>query len=311
MARRVRLRARRSLAALGLGATVLAGCSACSGAPDAADPADPSGPAASSPAAPASPVSPGEEGAVGAPGLVWSDEFDGEAGAPPDPAVWQPDAFGHGGGNNELQCYTDDPTNASLDGQGHLVVSALSAPDHTCADGTVRDYTSARLTTESSLSWQYGRLEVRAQVPAGVGTWPAFWAMGTDRAEVGWPRSGEIDVMEHVGRSPTLVTGSIHGPTEAGTRWQVTREHDAGAPLSDGFHTYAVDWGPDGLEWELDGRPWGGVSRAEAEQLGLWAFDKPFYLLLNLAIGGDLGGPVPPETPFPQYLVVDHVRVYQ
>ncbi len=250
---------------------------------------------------------------AGAPGraLVWSEEFDGSAGDLPDPDTWGFETFGDGSGNDELQCYTAVPGNAATDGAGHLVISALEQPGHRCVDGFVNDYTSARITTQASHTWQHGRLEVRAQVPAGIGTWPAFWALGENQPEVGWPRSGEIDVMEYVGQEPTTVLGSLHGPTAAGERWYLTREADAGVSLSDDFHVYAVEWDADGFVWELDGEPFGSVSRSEAEEQGDWVFDQPFYLLLNLAIGGTLGGPVSPDTVFPQHYLVDYVRVYQ
>ena len=243
--------------------------------------------------------------------MVWSEEFDGSAGALPDDETWGFETFGDGSGNEELQCYTAVPGNAATDGEGHLVITALQQPGHQCVDGSTNDYTSARITTQASHTWQYGRLEVRAQVPAGVGTWPAFWALGENKPEVGWPRAGEIDVMEYVGRDPTTVKGSLHGPTDVGERWYLTREGDAGEALSGDFHTYAVEWDADGVEWELDGEPFGSVSRSEAEEQGIWVFDQPFYLLLNLAIGGTLGGPVSPDTAFPQRYLVDYVRVYQ
>ena len=243
--------------------------------------------------------------------LVWADEFDGPAGALPDPDNWGFETFGGGSGNDELQCYTAAPGNTSTDGEGHLVITARRQPGHRCVDGHIHDFTSGRITTQGKHTWTHGRFEVRAQVPAGVGTWPAFWALGANRPEVGWPASGEIDVMEHVGQDPTNVFGTIHGATATGEHWSLSTDTDLAAPLSDDFHVYSVDWNGDGMVWSLDGDEYGHLTREQAEQEGEWVFDRPFYLLLNLAVGGTLGGPVPPSATFPQSYVVDYVRVYQ
>lgn len=243
--------------------------------------------------------------------LAWSDEFDGAAGAPPDQDVWGYETFGDGSGNQELQCYTQAPGNVATDGAGHLVITALYQPGHECVDGYYNDYTSARITTQKSETFQYGRLEVRAKVPSGVGMWPAFWGLGENKPEVGWPRAGEIDAMEFVGQTPEQVKGSVHGPTSAGDRWYITREGNMGEDLSDDFHVYAVTWTAEGMTWTIDGETYGEVTKSEAEAQGEWVYDQPFYLLLNLAVGGSLGGPVASDTVFPQEYVVDYVRVYQ
>ena len=252
-----------------------------------------------------------DEPEVSEPTLVWSDEFGGAAGALPDADGWGFETFGDGSGNAELQCYTSAPGNVSTDGEGHLVITAIEQPGHQCVDGHTNDYTSGRITTAGKHTWTHGRLEVRAKVPAGVGTWPAFWALGANKPEVGWPRAGEIDVMEYVGQDPTNVLGTIHGPTSSGERWYLSTNTDGAEPLSEDFHIYAVDWSEDELVWSLDGDEYGRITRNEAEQQGEWVFDQPFYLLLNLAIGGSLGGAVPPTTTFPQSYVVDYVRVYE
>jgi beta-glucanase (GH16 family) len=135
--------------------------------------------------------------------------------------------------------------------------------------------------------------------------------MGEDKPAVGWPACGEIDVMEYVGRNPTTAIGTIHGPTTTGGHWYLHTETRVSAPLSSKFHVYAVQWGPGGMRWSLDGKVFSEVTKAQAEKQGRWVFDKRFFLLLNLAIGGDLGGPVPAATPFPQRYLVDYVRVYQ
>ncbi len=254
--------------------------------------------------------SPGQ-GAARERALVWADEFDGAAGALPNPDNWTFETFGDGSGNEELQCYTAAPGNTSTDGAGHLVITAIRQPGHRCIDDRTNDFTSGRITTQGRHTWTYGRLEVRAKVPAGVGTWPAFWALGANKPEVGWPAAGEIDVMEYVGQDPTSVLGTIHGPTSTGERWYLNERTDLAAPLSDAFHVFAVEWTEGEMVWSVDDEEYGRITRDEAEQQGTWVFDKPFYLLLNLAIGGTLGGTVPPETTFPQTYVVDYVRVYQ
>lgn len=241
--------------------------------------------------------------------LVWSDEFEGQAGHSPDPAKWRFEEFADAT-DTEKQCYTDSPDNVSLDGRGHLVIRALEQPGN-CADGWWREYTSGRITTEGLHTWSHGRLEIRAKVPDGLGTWPAFWALGANKPEVEWPRSGEIDVMEYVAVTPNHLIGTLHGPTSTGERWFLQASTDTDEPLSGGFHTYAVDWSAEELVWSLDGEEYGTVTREEVETQGEWVFDKPFYLLLNLAIEGLIGGPVADDTEFPQDFVVDYVRVYQ
>lgn len=245
------------------------------------------------------------------PRLVWSDEFDGAAGALPDPRRWGFETFGDGSGNQELQCYTDAPGNTSTNGKGQLVITALRQPEHRCVDGRTNDFTSGRITTQGKFTQTYGRLEVRAKVPAGVGTWPAFWALGANKPQVGWPAAGEIDTMEYVGRLPRETSGAVHGPDASGQRWYLSRKGQAADDLSVAFHVYSVDWSPDRLVWRLDGKVYGTVTKADVEAAGgRWVYDHPFYLLLNLAVGGNLGGEVPPTTPWPQQFTVDYVRVY-
>jgi beta-glucanase (GH16 family) len=242
--------------------------------------------------------------------LVWADEFEGPAGNGPDPTRWVHDLGGHGWGNSELQCYTSSSRNARLDGASHLVIRAERHPGHRCADGTPNDFTSARITTRARFATTYGRIEMRAALPDGVGTWPAFWALGTDFPSVGWPRSGEIDVMEHVGSKPDVVSGTLHGPTATGEHWQLHRG-TAIAGLGTSFHVFAAEWDRSEVTFSVDGHDYGQVRRTDAEALGSWPFDKPFYLLLNLAVGGTLGGPVPAHTVWPQQYVVDYVRIYR
>ena len=224
--------------------------------------------------------------------LLWSDEFDGPAGTPPDPAWWSHELDA---GNDELQTYTADLANAALDGDGNLAITARASPD---------GCTSARLITKGKFAFRYGRVETRLKVPRGAGLWPAVWALGEDIDEVGWPRCGEIDVMEHVGREPRRAFGTIHCPGHAhphgfGGATELTED------LADGFHVFAVEWRHASIEWSLDGHSYHAATPADVP--GGWVFDHPFFLLINLAVGGDLGGPVDAELP--RALLVDYVRV--
>jgi beta-glucanase (GH16 family) len=239
--------------------------------------------------------------------LVWSDDFDGPNGALPDPAKWRLDQFADAT-DDEKQCYTDSPDNAHTDGQGYLVISAIEHAGN-CADGWYRFITSARLTTQGLASWVHARFEIRAKMPSGVGTWPAFWALGDDDA-VQWPAVGEIDAMEYVGHDPSHVIGTVHAAGRDGEPFFLQGDTDSDSPLSNDMHTYAVEWDEDKVVWYLDGKEYGRVTREEVEQHGPWPFDRPFYLVLNLAIGGVLGGDVPDSLTFPQELAVDWVRVY-
>jgi beta-glucanase (GH16 family) len=238
--------------------------------------------------------------------LAWSDEFDGPAGAPVDPASWTHqlgDGSAHGipgWGNRELQRYTDSTENAALDGEGNLVITARESRS---------GYASARIVTKGKLEVVYGRIEARLRVPRGAGLWPAFWALGTDIDTVAWPQCGEIDVMEHVGREPRRVYGTIHGPGYSGSSGFGTVV-DLAVDVADDFHVFAVDWEPGQLRWSLDGVPYHEAGPQDVAP-SAWVFDHPFYLVLNVAVGGTFGGPVAEETAFPQALTVDYVRVYE
>jgi beta-glucanase (GH16 family) len=227
--------------------------------------------------------------------LSWSDEFDGPAGAPVDPATWGFEVGGHGWGNEELQEYTDGTGNAALDGAGCLALTARRTPDG--------GYTSARLVTKGRVAFRYGRVTARIRLPGGRGVWPAFWMLGTDIDRVGWPFCGEIDVMENFGTDPRAVHGTVHGPGYSG-RAGVTAGTEA-AP--DGFHDYAVRWAPGRIEWLLDGRAYHAVTPDTVP--GPWVFEHDFYLLLNVAVGGSFSAP-PDDSVFPRTMLVDRVRVY-
>ena len=241
--------------------------------------------------------------------LIWSEEFDGAAGAPVDPDRWQPEIGGHGWGNAELQYYTGDGENASLDGAGNLAILVRRS------DPQLRErryggceYTSARLVSKDRVAFTYGLVQARIRLPTGRGIWPAFWMLGQDIDDVGWPQCGEIDVMENVGQDSTVVHGAVHGPGYAG-RAGITASHDAGSSLAGDFHVYSVSWEPDRIRWYLDDQLYSTVTPADLRG-NLWMFDHEFFLLLNVAVGGTFPGNPDDSVTFPQTMLVDYVRVY-
>ncbi len=238
--------------------------------------------------------------------LVWQDEFDGDT---IDPANWTYDIGGWGWGNGEAQYYTDRPENARVE-NGLLVIEARQEKFENSY------YTSARLLTQGLHAFQYGRFEARIKVPSGVGTWPAFWMLGDnfgrdteDPNQSNWPNVGEIDIMEYVGREPDLVVGTVHGPGYAGAGG-LTRWFRQDTPIADDFHTFAVEWDFDGIRWFFDDELYYDLSRDVVGNRE-WVFDQPFFIIVNLALGGTLGGTIALDTQFPQVLYVDYVRVYQ
>lgn len=234
--------------------------------------------------------------------LVWSDEFDGAAGAAPNPSNWVAD-IGTDWGNAQLEYDTDRRTNAALDGAGNLAIIARQESFQN------RGYTSARLKTLGRHQFAYGRFEARMKMPTGRGMWPAFWLLGANFPSVGWPRSGEIDVMEYRGQEPAVVHGSLHGPGYSGGA-AVTRSYAlTSGRLDDGFHLYRADWTPSEIRFFVDDVLYHVV--AKGDQPGDWVFDHEFFILLNLAVGGNFVGAPDGSTTFPQTLLVDWVRVYQ
>jgi beta-glucanase (GH16 family) len=244
--------------------------------------------------------------------LEWSDEFDGPEGAPADPQNWTYETGGSGWGNDELQYYTDSTENAALDGSGHLAITVRqidpTTTDLQCWYGPCT-YTSARLNTANKRLFQYGRIEARVKLPAGGGLWPALWALGDSIGDVGWPQSGEIDVMEFVGNRPNEIFGTIHGPGYSGGE-SYGGFHDFGAPASEQWHEVTVEWHPDRIVWEIDGIVYHTAAPDDVAP-NQWVFDQPFWLLTNVAVGGNFGGPVDPEVSFPQSFILDYVRVYR
>ena len=230
--------------------------------------------------------------------VVWSDEFEGEALSPPDPRWWSHETGQHGWGNDELQAYTAEPSNACHDGDGNLVIRALR---------TEGGFTSARLISKGRFDFRYGRLEARALLPPGAGLWSAIWMLGTDIGAVGWPACGEIDMVENLGSEPDRVFGTVHCPGHFGSAG-VGGSTILRPTRCERFKLFAVEWRPGSIVWSVDGLDYHSVT---SEQLGpSWVFDHPFYLLMNLAIGGTLGGVVSEATRFPAELKVDYIRVY-
>jgi beta-glucanase (GH16 family) len=238
--------------------------------------------------------------------LVWQDEFEGEA---INRSNWTYDLGGWGWGNGEAQYYTDRPENARVE-NGLLVIEARQEKYENSY------YTSARLLTQGLQEFQYGRIEARIKVPYGAGFWPAFWMLGSDFQrnpddpyDSNWPDAGEIDIMEHVGREPDLIMGTVHGPGYSGAlgigRWN-RQDYD----IAEDFHTYAIEWNYDGITWIYDGEPYFTLER-DAVGEREWVFDKEFFIILNLALGGQLAGPIGLDTKFPANVYVDYVRVYQ
>ncbi|WP_328675841.1 family 16 glycosylhydrolase [Streptomyces sp. NBC_01261] len=241
--------------------------------------------------------------------VTFSDTFDGAAGSAVNSSKWTQET-GDNVNNHEREYYTSGTNNASLDGQGHLVITAKkeNPANYQCWYGTCQ-YTSARMNTSGKFSAQYGHVEARMKIPRGQGMWPAFWMLGTDIGSVGWPNSGEIDVMENVGFEPSTIHGTIHGPGYSGANGiGAGYTLSGGQAFADAFHTFAVDWAPNSIKWSVDGVVY--QTRTPADVGGnTWAFNKPFFLILNLAVGGDWPGDPNSATAFPAQLVVDSVSV--
>ncbi len=237
--------------------------------------------------------------------LVMSDEFDVEGA--PDTSLWTYDIGlgpnGDGWGNQELQYYTDRSENVKVE-NGFLVITAIQEPFEGAG------YTSGRLITKGKFDQQYGRFEARIRLPYGQGMWPAFWLLGSNIDQVGWPQCGEIDVMENAGARPTIVSSAVHGPGyNAGLA--ITKEYDLEDERIDTqFHIYGIEWQPGVINFYVDDALYHTITPEDVT--GEWVFDNgPFYILLNLAVGGVFDGPPNAETVFPQSMIVDYVRVYQ
>jgi beta-glucanase (GH16 family) len=233
--------------------------------------------------------------------LVWSDEFEGSQ---IDLSKWQHEVNDNGGGNNELQYYTAEPENAYLE-NGNLIIQAIQEEYKT------RKYTSARLNTKNKADWLYGKIEVRAKLPKGQGIWPAIWMLPTDEEFGGWPKSGEIDIMEVVGHKPNTLHGTVHyGPDWPNNKNKGTSYVLPTGDFSDDFHVFSIIWDKNLIRWYVDGNHYFTVKPEDLTP-HIYPFNARFHMLLNLAVGGNWPGNPDNTTVFPQKMLVDYVRVYK
>lgn len=233
--------------------------------------------------------------------LVWADEFDGTS---LDTSKWVAEigTGTNGWGNNELEYYTED--NISVE-DGMLVITAKKESYNGSS------YTSARIKTQDLYSTQYGRIEARMKLPWGQGMWPAFWMLGDNISTDGWPTCGEIDIMENVGQEPTIISGTIHGPGySAGSGVSKSYEF-TDSRVDTEFHVYGIEWGENYINFYVDDVLYNQITPSDDDVTGDWVFNNSFFILLNLAVGGDYVGSPNDDTVFPQKMYVDYVRVYK
>lgn len=233
--------------------------------------------------------------------LAWHDEFNSTE---LDLKNWTFDLGGGGWGNQEWEAYTSRPENIRVE-NGMLVIEAREEPT-TLSE---HPYSSARIKTQGLHAWQYGRVEARLKLPYGQGIWPAFWMLGDTIREKGWPACGEIDIMDFAGREPTLIHSAVHAPGYSGLQAvgsDITLPEDS---LRNDFHVYAMEWEQNEIRWYVDDQQYFKVTPEDVP--APWIFDHPFFIILNLAVGGVWPGYPDTTTVFPQYLYVDYVRVYQ
>jgi beta-glucanase (GH16 family) len=230
--------------------------------------------------------------------LVWSDEFNGST---IDPGNWTYDLGGNGWGNSEFETYTNRPENARVE-NGMLIIEAHQ--DQNASYG----FTSARLKTQGLQQFLYGRVEARMKLPYGQGIWPAFWMLGNNG---GWPQSGEMDIMEYIGKTPDTIYQTVHGPGYSGAKGIGTHYVLSTDSLKNDFHVYALEWQPNEIRWYVDDQQVFEVTPTQIPAGTQWVFDHPFFIILNLAVGGGWPGYPDATTIFPQQLQVDYVRVYQ
>jgi beta-glucanase (GH16 family) len=242
--------------------------------------------------------------------LTWSDEFNGPNGSSADPSKWTLETGGNGWGNQELEYYTNRLNNAHQQ-DGKLLITALRE-NFTGADGVRRNYTSARLKTKDKFAQAYGRFEARIRIPRGQGIWPAFWMLGDDFDTAHWPACGEIDIMENIGKEPAMIHGTIHGPGYSGGKG-ITASYKlpGGKHFSDDFHIFAVEWEPRAIRFYVDDHLYTTRTPADLPPGTKWVYDHPFFVILNVAVGGFWPGKPDASSPFPQTMLVDYVRVYQ
>jgi len=246
---------------------------------------------------------------------VWSDEFEGQAGSSVDTTKWHFDLGDGcpgvcGWGNNEREYYRSDTSNVRLNGSGQLLIVARVATDSIpCYYGRC-GYTAAKITTNAKMFADPGRVEARIKLAAGQGLWPAFWMLGKNIGTVGWPTSGELDIMENHGSDVTSMSSAVHGPGYSGNTPFVRIRRFASGGVTD-FHRYAVEWDSTGIRFFVDDTLHYLVVRSDVEQYGTWVFDQQFFVILNLAVGGNFDGNPRSDAIFPATMQVDYVRVYK
>ena len=229
--------------------------------------------------------------------LVWEENFNGKTLNKENWNIEIGDGCPNcGWGNHERQLYTDDNHKLS---RGKLVITAKKEGEK---------YTSTRITSKSKKEFRYGRFEARAKLPVGYGIWPAFWMLGSNISEVGWPKSGEIDILEYIGREPHMVFTTLHTQDSHGN--SINTKKTKFQNIEKGFHVYAVEWSKDKMEFFVDDDLVYTFNPKQKDQ-NTWPFNQPFYFIINMAIGGDFGGPKVDDAIFPQDFIVDYVRVYQ
>ena len=234
--------------------------------------------------------------------LVMQDEFDTNGAL--DSSIWDFNIGNgeNGWGNNELQYYTNREENAVVQ-NGVLIMTA----NKESFQGS--DYTSARILTKGKFEQAYGRFEARIRLPYGQGIWPAFWLLGADIDEVGWPQCGEIDIMENRGQEPTLINGTVHGPGYSAGE-SISKSYELTNDRFDtGFHIFGIEWGPEYINYYVDDVLYNQITPDDVT--GEWVYDHPFFIIINMAVGGDYVGAPNEETVFPQTMLVDYVRVYK
>jgi uncharacterized protein (TIGR03437 family) len=249
--------------------------------------------------------------------LFWSDEFNGPANTPPDPTKWNYDIGGGGWGNGEQENYTNSIDNAFQDGSGNLVIRAIRDSSGNFTSARLRSGVAALGTNSdtANLNWQFGKVEARIKLPFGPGVWPAFWMLGADITTVPWPGCGEVDILENFGANidnPSTVHGTIHGPNYQNTGITASYQLPNPETFTNDFHIFSVEWSQDSMQFFVDGSNYESLTPASLPSGGVWEFNNPFFILLNLAIGGNstfLGTPTA-ATPFPQDMLIDYVRVY-
>ena len=233
--------------------------------------------------------------------LVWQDEFEGTE---LNRENWTFDIGGNGWGNQEWEFYSDRPENVRVE-EDMLVIEARKEE----ASFSGRPYSSARLKTEGLHTWKYGRIEARLKLPYGQGIWPAFWMLGENLAQKGWPGAGEIDIMEFIGKEPDHIYVTVHSPGYSGGAGVGSSLTVPEPSLRNDFHVYAIEWEEDEIRWYFDDQEHFKITPEDVP--GEWIFDHPFFIILNLAVGGTWPGYPNTTTEFPQFLYVDYVRVYQ